>query len=356
VTATVATPPAELAALPNALRARVAVTAGIVVGVCALYAILVAAFTDVGVVHSFTAFGEGAFGSVDATSETLIRAIPLALVGVGASVALRAGVFNVGGESQIAMGAVAAAVVTRGIEGWPVVVVWLVALVAGAMGGALWVVVPAVLWAKRGVSEILSTLLMNFITAAFLTWLLAHTFLHDPDPSVITPQGAPLPKRLFLPELISGSRLHLGVIVAVVAVLATAWTMRTAVGFRIDLVGANASLAAQAGIRPVRVRINVLLVSAAFAGMAGSVQLFGLSHRLTTGLTAGVGYTGLLVAVLGRSKPLVTAIAAVVFAGLVTGGEAIERDGVPRTLGAVVQAVLVVGVAVVSRYNRDATA
>ena len=116
-------------------------------------------------------------------------------------------------------------------------------------------------------------------------------------------------------------------------------------GFRIDLVGENASLAAQAGIRATRLRASVLLASAAFAGLAGAIQLFGLSHRLTTGLTGGVGYTGVLVAVLGRSRPVAVATAAVVFAALVTGGEALERDGVPRTLSAVVQAVLIVGVA-----------
>jgi simple sugar transport system permease protein len=166
---------------------------------------------------------------------------------------------------------------------------------------------------------------------------------------VITPQGAPLPDALHLPVLVDGSRVHVGIVVALVAVVVAAWLSRTGTGFRIDLVGANPSLAAQAGLRPQRLRIAVLMASAAVAGLAGTVQLFGLSHRLTTGLTGGVGFTGLLVAVLGRGRPIATAVAAVVFAALVTGGEALERDGVPRTLGAVLQGVLLIGVALATR-------
>ena len=318
----------------------------------AVFLVLVVCFTDVGAWRSLEAFGSGAFGSVDALSETLTRAIPLAIIGVGAAIALRAGVFNVGGESQMAMGAVAAMVVARPLEQWPAPIVWLIAMAGAVAGGAMWAAVPALLLVKRGVSEILSTLLLNFITAALVAWLLANTYLHDPDPSVITPQGQRLLGRLELPLLIHGSRLHLGIYVAVAAVLVTAWTLHTPVGFRIDLVGANPSLAAQSGTRPIRLRVGVLFVSAGFAGLAGAIQLFGLSHRLTTGLTGGVGYTGLLVAVIGRSRPLATALAAVVFAAIVTGGEAVERDGVPRTLSAVMQCVLIIGLAVATRRGQ----
>lgn len=347
-TTAVATPPPSPSAGRRVLASTWPVLTVLAVCVAAFLAFVVG-FTDLGPWDSLTGFVRGAFGSVDAVSETLTRAIPLVLVGVGASVALRGGVFNVGGESQMAMGAVAAAIAIRPLTELPVGVVWPVAAVAAAVGGALWAVVPTVLWLHRGVSEILSTLLVNFITAALLAWLLANTFLHDPDPAVITPQGAPIDARYHLPLLIHGSRLHAGVYLTVVLVLLTTWTLRTVVGFRIDLVGESPSLAAQAGIHATRLRAGVLLGSAAFAGLAGAVQLLGLSHRLTTGLTGGVGYTGLLVAVLGRSRPIAVAIAAVVFAALVTGGEALEREGVPRTLSGVVQALLIVGVALASR-------
>ena len=215
---------------------------------------------------------------------------------------------------------------------------------------------PAVLWVARGVSEILSTLLINFVTVALLAWLLTNTWLQDPDPYVITAQGAPLADRVVLPVLIGGSRIHAGAFVALLAVAGTAWTMRTGLGYRIDLVGANPSLAAQAGIRPVRLRVAMLLTSAALAGLAGAVQLFGVSYRLSTGLTGGVGYTGVLIAVLGRGRPIATGVAAIVFAILITGGESLEREGVPWTLSAVIQAVLIVGVALALSGSRRVNA
>jgi simple sugar transport system permease protein len=329
--------------------AGVVVIAAIAIGV---FVTLVALFTDVGPWDALQGLVRGAMGSRDAVSETLTRAIPLALVGVGAAAALRAGIFNVGGEGQMAMGAVAATLAIRPIESAPALVVWTVAFVAAAGGGALWAAGPAALWAYRGVSEILSTLLVNFATVSLLTWLLTDTFLHDPDPFVITAQGESIPSRLELPLLLDGSRLHAGLFVMIVSTAVVAWWLRTPAGLRVDLAGANPTLAAQAGIRPTRLRVGLLLGSAAFAGIAGAVQLFGLSHRLSMGLTGGVGYTGLLVAVLGRAKPIVTMFAAIGFAALITGGEALETGGVPRSLVAVVQAVLVVGVALMTRVGR----
>jgi ABC-type uncharacterized transport system permease subunit len=333
--------------LPRRLLPPVAIVAGS----AAVFVVLVVAFTDVGAWTAARELVTGAFGSVDAVSETLTRAIPLVFVAVGASIALRAGVFNVGGEGQMAIGAVGATLVVQAIGSAPALVVWPLAILAGAAGGAAWAVVPAVLWARRNVSEILSTLLVNFATVSLLTWLLTRTFLHDPSPNVITAQGEAIPRRLELSTLIDGSRLHVGVFLAVVATGATALWLRTPAGIRVDLVGANPALAAQAGLRPRRLRIELLLVSAAFAGVAGAVQLFGVSHRLTMGLTAGVGYTGVLVAVLGRARPVPAAVAAVVFAALLTGGEALERAGAARSLVNVVQAVLVIGVALATRVR-----
>jgi simple sugar transport system permease protein len=331
-------------------------TAGIVAVSAVIFVVLVAAFTDVAVGDAVVALLQGPFGSVDAMSETLTRAVPLAIVGVGAALGLRAGVFNVGGESQMIMGAVGAVVVTDWVGGGPVALVWLLAAAAGLVGGAAWAVVPAVLWAKRDVSEILSTLLINFVTVALLEWLLTETWLKDPDPYVITAQGAPLPDRLLLPVLIDGSRIHAGAFAALAAIALTSWALRSGLGYRVDLVGANSSLAGQAGIHALRLRLGALLGSAAFAGLAGAVQVFGVSHRLSTGLTGGVGYTAVLVAVLGRARPLATGVAAVIFAALVTGGESLEREGVPRTLSAVIQAVLIVGVALAVRTPRPSGA
>jgi simple sugar transport system permease protein len=139
------------------------------------------------------------------------------------------------------------------------------------------------------------------------------------------------------------------VLIAGVVIVLGIWVMRTPVGLAVDLIGANRSLAAQGGLRPDLARVGLLLFSAGTAGIAGAIQLFGVSHRLTPGLTAGVGYTGLLVAVIGRARPLNTALAAVIFAFLTLGGEALEREGVPRAVSLIAQGLVVVGVALQGR-------
>ncbi|HEY8524046.1 MAG TPA: hypothetical protein VIL48_03720 [Acidimicrobiales bacterium] len=347
-------PPTDPAANPSVVRAaahaRAALATAVTVAVplaaaVGVFLLLVAAATDAEPVPTFQELLSSSLGDADAVGETLTRAVPLALIGVGTCVALRAGVFNVGGEAQMAMGSVAAYLAVEALGGAPAPLVWLGGAVAAAAGGALWAAGPAVLLVRRGVSEILTTLLVNLATVGILTWLLQDTFLQDPDPAVITAQGARLDPRLELPALIEGTRVHAGVLAVVVAVAVTWWWTRTPSGLRVDLVGANPRLAAHGGVRPQALRIRAFLVAAAVAGLAGAVQLFGVSHRLTTGLTAGVGYSGVLVAVLGRSRPLPTALFALVFAVTVTGAEAIELDGVPRALGYVLQGVLVVGVA-----------
>jgi len=231
----------------------------------------------------------GAVDGRDRVSETLVRAAPLALVGLGAGVALRGGVVNVGGEGQMAIGAVGAVLATLALGGTPTPLVWLVATAAAVATAALWSAIPAALAAARGVPEILSTLLMNFVTVSLMAWLLTETFLHDDDPYVITAQGDRLADRLEFPTIMDGTRFHIGIVVAIVVVVVAAWWMRTPAGLRIDLFGANRSLAAQAGVRPRRAQARLLLISAGFAGCAGAVQLFGISHRLTPGLTGGVG-------------------------------------------------------------------
>lgn len=332
---------------------RPATGLGVTVAGVAVAALVVWAVTGVDPSTTVSTFADGAFGGWTATAATLARAVPLVIVGVGAALALRGGVFNVGGEGQMVVGALGAVIVvsTLGAD-VPAPVTWALAVVVGTASGAAWAVLPAVLWSRRGVSEILSTLLLNFITASLLLWVLELSFFADPDPLVITPQGEPIPARAELPILEAGSRLHLGIVVALALVAAAWWTLRTPHGIRLDLVGANPNLAAQAGLHPTGARVALLLASAGAAGLAGTIQLLGVSHRVTPGLSGGIGYTGLLVAVLGRSRPIATAGAAVAFAALLTGGDALEFEGVPRSVVVVVQAVGVVAVAAAGRSRR----
>lgn len=340
---------------PDAVVARriEPVVPAAVAGVLVALLLTVWALTDVAPWTTVSTFWSGAFGGWTELAATLNRAIPLTIVGLGAALALRGGVFNVGGEGQMSVGGLTAAIVVVAIGAdVPAGVSWLVAIAAGAIGGALWALLPALLAARRNVSEILSTLLLNFITASLLLWVLELGAFADPDPNVITPQGEPIPPRAELPVLESASRLHAGLLVAIALVALAAWFLRTPAGLRVDIAGANPILAAQAGVRPVRLRAALLLTSAAVAGVAGAVQLLGVTHRMTTGLAGGIGYTGVLVAVLARSRPLAVVGAAVAFASVLTGGAALEFDGVPRSVVVFAQAVVVVAAATTGRIKR----
>lgn len=333
---------------------RSASTGGLLAGIGVAMLLLIWVVTGVDPVTAATQFFDGSLGGQGTIARTLVRAIPLAIVGLGATIALRGGVVNVGGEGQMAAGAVGAVLIVQAVgDSVPGPLSWLAAIICGAVGGAVWAIVPAVLAAKRNVSEILSTLLMNLITTSVLLYLLGLSLFADPDPYVITPQGAPIADRATLPVIWPGTTLHAGILVAAIAAAGCWWWQRTPDAVRTDLVGANPNLAAQSGLRPTLVRTRLLFVSAGFAGIAGAIQLIGVSERLTTGLTGGIGYIGVLVAVLGGRSPIGTVVAAAGFAVLVAGGEALEFEGVPRSIAVLTQAVAVISVAVVtSRKGR----
>jgi simple sugar transport system permease protein len=344
-----AEPPLAAPGGPVAATRRAVQAGALLLAIAAAIVLLIWLVTGVDPATSGWQFFDGAFGDQNTIARTLVRAIPLALVGLGATIALRGGVVNVGGEGQMAIGAVFAVLAVQAIgEALPGPFSWVAALICGAVGGAFWAIIPAVLAATRNVSEILSTLLMNLITTSILLYLLGLSLFADPNPLVITPQGKPIPERSILPVVWPNTTLHAGIVVAIVAAAACWWWQRTPDAVRTDLVGANPNLAAQAGLRPRRVRTRLLFVSAAFAGVAGAIQLIGVSERLTVGLTGGIGYVGVLVAVLGGRNPIGTVAAAIGFAALVSGGEALEFEGVPRSVAVLTQAVAVVAVAVVS--------
>lgn len=332
---------------------RVSRAVAVAVGITGSVLLLVWLVTGVDPATTLTQFVDGSVGDSRAIARTLVRATPLALVGLGATVAIRGGVINVGGEGQMAIGAIGAVLAVQALgSGVPGPLIWIAAIVAGALGGAAWAIIPAALAATRGVSEILSTLLMNLITVSFLLYLLELPLFADPNPNVITPQGKPIPDAAVLPTIWPDTALHAGILVAVAAMAACWWWQRSPGSVRVDLVGANPNLAAQSGLRPRRARTRLLLVSAAFAGVAAAVQLLGVSLRVTTGLTGGIGYTGVLVAVLGGRTPVGTVAAAVAFAALVGGGESLEFEGVPRSIVVLVQAVAVIVVALGAARRR----
>jgi ABC-type uncharacterized transport system permease subunit len=283
----------------------------------------------------------GAFGSLDAfLSATLVRTIPLLLIGIGVVVALRAGVINLGGDGQLLAGAVAGTWVALTWPGGGVAAV-LVAMLAAGVAGALWTVVPAWLKIRFGTLEVVSTIMMNFVAMYAVSFLVRGPLQ---EPTGIYPQSANVPVLNQLPILVDGSRLHAGIILALaVAVLAWVVLEHTATGFRLRAVGSNARAAAMAGRIDVgRVQRNAFLVSGALAGLAGGVEVLGVTFAVYENLSPGYGYSAIAVALLARLGPLRAVASALLLGALAAGATAMQRDaGVPAGAAAAVEAALI---------------
>jgi ABC-type uncharacterized transport system permease subunit len=294
---------------------------------------------------------DGALGDRYHIGETLVRAVPLALIALGTAPALRAGVFTVGAEGQMAMGALAATATILALDDLPAAVLLPTGLVAGALGGAAWALLPALLRVWWQVNEILSTLLMNYLAAQLLAWLL-RTHLRAGG-GVATPQSRDLPTAALIPKLLSDTRLHWGAVLVLVAALALAWWIRSTRGFAYDVYGARPALARRMGVADARAVIGTMLVAGTAAGAAGWVQVAGVQGRLYTSVTGGVGFTGVLVAVLGGLAPVGILAASILFAVLSTGADGIQAaTGTPASIATVIQAVLLLGAAVAIGLQR----
>jgi len=293
-------------------------------------------------VEALRALAEGAAGSRAALGETLARATALVLTALGASVAFRAGVLNIGLEGQFLAGAVAAAAIGPSISG-SAFMVRTALLAAAALAGALWVLPAAALEARRGVPEVLSTILLNLIAAAGVSGLVRGALQ---DPAGDYPQSRALAEAVRFAPLVAGSRVTAAILMALVLSLLAALVLeRTPLGLKVRATGLAPVAARAIGLPGARLRLLAFAASGALAGLAGGLEVLAVTGRLYDPFSAGVGYTGIAAALLGGSNPLAAAASAVLFAGLGAGSSAMQRDtGVPGALATIVPGVLVLAV------------
>jgi len=294
----------------------------------------------------FAALWQGAFGGRYMTAETLTAMVPLALVGLGVLPALRAGVFPIGAQGQLVAGAGCATAVILALPPVPAPVYWLAGAAAGAAGGAGFALLPAWLRAARGVSEILSTLLLNYIAGFGLLWALKGPLAAAR--MTPTPQSDPLPDAACLPLLLPDTRLHVALLAVPVLGLAMAAWMRSRHGLRQAIFAERPDLAARLGLGETRAVIGTMVLSGAVSGLAGWVQVAGVAQTLYPSVDGGIGFSGILVAVLGALSPLGTIAAAFLFAVLATGAQGMQMGtGVPSAIAVVVQGLVLLAAAVV---------
>jgi simple sugar transport system permease protein len=283
-------------------------------------------------ITAYGAMAEGAFGSGNALAETAVKAVPLLLVGLGICIAFRANVINIGGEGQMILGAIFAVLVGLSLPNWPGWLVITLAILAGFVGGGLWGAIPGALKAYFGVNEILSTVMMNAIAVQIMNYLLRGPMI-DPAQAELAskiPQTAALEQAFRLPRLVP-TRLHLGAAIAIgLAILVYILLWRTTLGYRIRAVGQNPDASRYGGIRVRRQIVIALLLSGAFAGLAGVMQVYGLNYRLitdgsATGFTASSGFNGIVAALFGQLHPLGTIPASFFFGALIVGANSLQR-------------------------------
>lgn len=298
----------------------------------------------------FAALARGAFGSWDRfVSVTLVRATPLLLTGLAVAFAFKAHVWNIGAEGQLHAGALAGVAVALFLPGTSALLVLPVTLLAAAAAGALWASVPAAMKTAMGVGEVITTLLMNFV-ALFLAQFLVQGPLREARG--VFNQTDEIAAAAQLPALIPETRLHLGFLIGVlIAVALWLYLTRTPGGFRVRAVGASARASEVSGRFSARPVIWLsFLASGAIAGLAGWIQVSGITHRMYEGLSPGWGYTAIAVALLARLNPLAVVVTAIVFGALSAGGGAMQRDaGVPEVWVRGIEALVILAVLAIDR-------
>lgn len=291
-------------------------------------------------IAAYTALLGGAFGSPDRIAFALNKATPYVLVGVGVALCFRAKLINIGGEGQIALGAIATTWVALNGGGLPAHVLIPAALTAGMAGGALWAGLAAAIRLWRGVHEVLCTLLLNFVALLVVAEVLKGDM---GEPGAGFPQSPILPADSWLPRL-PGSTLHIGIAIAAAAALGgSLYLWRTTFGFRLRLIGASRPAAAYAGVVYARSAMAVMLLSGALAGLAGAVEVLGVHRRLIEGFSTGIGFTGVGIALLAGSNPLAVLPAGLLFGFLEAGALSMQRQvGVPSSLVPIIQGLTMI--------------
>jgi simple sugar transport system permease protein len=301
---------------------------------------------------SYVALFQGAIYDSEATTaerrvrpltETLTIAVPLIFAGLGIGLTFRVGLFNIGGQSQLVLGAILGAWVGFALDMPPVVHI-VVVLFAAALGGAIAGAIPGVLKARFGAHEVITTIMLNNTSRYFLLWVLGTgAFLSA------TPQVSPgLAETARLPLLLGGSfRLHLGFVLVLLTAFAVWWLMeRSVLGFQMRAVGVNPEAARTAGMSVRKITVLAMALAGTLCGLAGAMQVAGTEGRLTGSVYGSIGFDAITVALLGRSRPLGTVLAGILFGALAAGGRIMSsRAGTEAELVTVLQAVIVLLIA-----------
>ncbi|WP_026369437.1 ABC transporter permease [Kallotenue papyrolyticum] len=321
------------------------------------------------VLNAYRGLFAGAFGGRQPIANTLVEATPYMLAGLAVALAFKCGLFNIGAEGQLYIGALASVTAGFAITGLPAIVHLPLALAAGALAGGLWAAIPGYLRARTGAHEVITTIMLNYIAFRLMDYLIVSGPLRDPRASLSrTPYiqaSAQLPRLIgpvenpaltggqqYTPLIVSADpgwnlRLHLGFVLALLAVWLIWWLLnRTTLGFEIRTVGANPEAARYAGISITKNFVLAMALSGALAGLAGSGQVLGLERNMKALFSSGYGFDSIAIALLAKSNPVAIVPAAIFWGALNTGrGQMQALTGISSDLIRIVQALVVIFIA-----------
>ena len=299
--------------------------------------------------HVYATLLRGAFGSPERIAASLLQATPIIISGVAACIALRGGLFNIGVEGQLYVGAFAAAWVGFSLD-LPVVLHAVVALVAAFVAGALWVTVPAIMRARYNANEVVSTILMNYVAVLLTSYLTIEIFKRPGGWS----ETEPIAETAYLFRFIDGSRLNLGLVIGVLlAVGLHLFLTRTGPGYSVSSMGSNPKFAEYGGVRVKRNIVLVLLASGAVGGLAGGVETLGVHRRFMEGFAPGFGFDGVIAALLANGHPLGVIVVALFFGALRSGSLLMEVETTAsREIITVIQAFIILCVSAQILFRR----
>jgi simple sugar transport system permease protein len=295
---------------------------------------------------------DGAFGSSYGIGETLVKAIPLLLCGLGVSIAYRISVWNIGAEGQLVVGAIAATAVTIYWPDLPAIAAIPLMVLFGFVAGAIWGLFTAIPRTHFQVNELITSLMLNYVALLLLNYLVFEPWK---DPKGFNFPGSPMFTLAQQLPSIGGSRLHIGFLFALAAVLLYwVFTKHMSWGYELRLLSANPVAARYAGMSINKQIILVMLISGGLSGLAGMAEVSGVTHRLMYGISPGYGYTAIIVAWLAKLNPFGLILSSVLCGAVIVGGYSVQMIGLPSSMALMIQGSILfflIGGEVLSKYK-----
>ncbi|HRQ23549.1 MAG TPA: ABC transporter permease [Anaerolineales bacterium] len=294
---------------------------------------------------------KGSFGSAKALSETAVWATPFIFAGLAVALAFKGGLFNIGAEGQLAVGAVFSSLIGYALPGWlgfdlPAIIHVPFTVIFGMVMGGLWAAIVGWLKAYTGGHEVINTIMMNYIALNTTSFLLIG-IMRDPSPTNVIARTPLITESARIPPMFEGLRVHWGFILALLVAFFIWWLLnKTTLGFQIRTVGLNPDAAKYAGMNVKRIIITTMMFSGMLAGLAGSVEVTGLNYRHELGFSIGYGFDAIAIALLGKSHPLGVVLAAILFGAMRNGATQMQFDTqIPVDLISMLQALILLFVA-----------